>query len=278
MAAPRITVLVENAASETGLLAEHGLSVWIETAHGRYLFDTGQGPALVPNARRLGIPLDQADAVILSHGHYDHTGGLAHVMNRKGRTRIHAHPAAFEPKYAQNPDGTARWIGMPDQVRELVMSSADIRWARLPAEVSPGLFLTGPIPRRTDFEDTGGPFYADARCRTPDELPDDQAIFLDTKSGIVVVLGCAHAGVINTLQYIQELTGKSRIRAVMGGMHLLAAGRDRLDRTVAGLKGFAVQELYPAHCTGREAVERLFGEFPQRCFPFSAGTSLNLKG
>ena len=274
MAAPRITVLVENAASEAGLLAEHGLSVWIENAHGRYLFDTGQGPALVPNARRLGIPLDQADAVILSHGHYDHTGGLAHVMNRKESPRIHAHPAAFEPKYAQNPDGTARGIGMPDQVRELVMSSADIRWTRLPAELSPGLFLTGPIPRRTDFEDTGGPFYADARCRTPDGLPDDQAVFLDTPGGIVVVMGCAHAGVINTLRYIRELTGNSRIRAVMGGMHLLAAGSHRMDRTMAELKGLDVQELFPAHCTGQVAVKRLYTEFSQRCFPFSAGTVL----
>lgn len=274
----RITVLVENTASGEGLIAEHGLSVWIETAQGRYLFDTGQGSALGLNADILGIPLERMDAVILSHGHYDHTGSLLHVMNMKEHPTIYAHAAAFEPKYARGIDNSSREIGMPHQVKDLARSQADIRWVRVPREISKGLFITGPIPRRNDYEDTGGPFFSDAGCLTPDELPDDQAVFLDTPGGIVVVLGCAHAGVINTLQYIKGLTAGSRIRAVMGGMHLLAAGRDRMDKTIAGLKDLAVQEFFPAHCTGRDAVERLYREFPQRCFPFSSGTVLKLEG
>ena len=233
----RITVLVENTASAEGLLAEHGLSVWIETAQGRYLFDTGQGSALGPNADRLGIPLERTDAVILSHGHYDHTGGLHHVLSLKDRPTIYAHPAAFEQKYARGLDGSSREIGMPHQVKDQARSKADIRWVNVPTKISNGLFITGPVPRRNDYEDTGGPFFADAGCLTPDELPDDQAVFLDTPGGIVVVLGCAHAGVINTLQYIKGLTGNSRLRAVMGGMHLLAAGRERMDKTSSGTEG-----------------------------------------
>ncbi len=274
----RLTVLVENTASAEGLLAEHGLSVWIESGGGHYLFDTGQGPALGTNAPRLGIPLESTDAVILSHGHYDHTGGLLHIMNLQERPAIYAHPAAFEPKYARGLNGTSREIGMPLKVKEITRSKAEIRWVRMPAEISKGLFLTGPIPRVTDFEDSGGPFFADARCMNPDELPDDQAVFMDTPLGIVVLLGCAHAGVINTLQYIRDLTGGSRIRAVMGGMHLLAASQERMDKTVSALKDLAVQELFPAHCTGPDAVERLYREFPQRCFPFFAGTVLELEG
>lgn len=274
----RITVLVENTASGEGLIAEHGLSVWMETAQGRYLFDTGQGSALGHNTDRLGIPLERTDAVILSHGHYDHTGGLHRVLGVKDRPTIYAHPAAFEHKYARDIDGSSREIGMPPQAKDPARSTADIRWVRVPTKISNGLFITGPVPRGNDYEDTGGPFFADAGCLTPDELPDDQAVFLDTPVGIVVVLGCAHAGVINTLQYIKGLTGNSRIRAVMGGMHLLAAGRDRMDKTIAGLKDLAVQELFPAHCTGRDAVERLYREFPQRCFPFSSGTVLKLEG
>ncbi|HPI92700.1 MAG TPA: MBL fold metallo-hydrolase [Deltaproteobacteria bacterium] len=274
MGAFRITVLVENTASRKGLHAEHGLSVWIETGGQSYLFDTGQGPALLPNAQRLGIPLEEANAVFLSHGHYDHTGGLLHILNLKEHPTIFLHPAALDPKYTLGPGISAREIGMPHQVKDLVLSGADLRQVVEPTEVAEGLFLTGPIPRRAAFEDTGGAFFTDVSCRTPDGMTDDQAAFLDTRKGVYVVLGCAHAGVINTLQYIRELTGNAPIRAVMGGMHLLAAGPERMDRTVGALRELDIERLYPAHCTGHDAVERLYRDFPRRCFTFSSGTVL----
>lgn len=276
MGAFRITVLVENTASTEGLLAEHGLSVWIETGGQSYLFDTGQGPALGMNAVMLGILLERTDAVLLSHGHYDHTGGLLHVINLKKHPVVYAHPAALEPKYARDFAGTGRDIGMPHRVKDLVLSRADLRQVVKPTEVAEGLFLTGPVPRRTGYEDTGGPFYADASCHTPDEMPDDQAAFLHTRGGIFVILGCAHAGVINTLHYIRNLTGNAPIHAVMGGMHLVSAGPERMDRTVDALRELTIERLYPAHCTGSEAVARLYQEFPGRCLPFSAGTVLDL--
>jgi 7,8-dihydropterin-6-yl-methyl-4-(beta-D-ribofuranosyl)aminobenzene 5'-phosphate synthase len=276
MGGPRITVLVENTASHAGLIAEHGLSVWIETGDNRYLFDTGQGPALGVNASRLGIPLEKTDAVMLSHGHYDHTGGLLHVMSLQERTTIYAHPAALEPKYAFAPGTASRDIGMPQRVKDLVLHRADLRPVQGPVELGEGLFLTGPVPRRTLYEDTGGPFFTDASCRTPDEMPDDQAAFLHTRKGVYVVLGCAHAGVINTLAYIRELTGNAPIRGVMGGMHLVAAGHQRMDRTVDALRELDIERLNPAHCTGPGATARLQQEFPLRCFPFSSGTVIDL--
>ncbi len=274
----RITVLVENVAPAGDLMAEHGLSVWIESGHGCYLFDTGQDLALGANAPKLGITPAMADSVILSHGHYDHTGGLPHVLGLEKCPPVYAHPDAFEPKYACGPGRVPHDIGMPHKVKDLVKSRAEIRPVRVPTEVADGLFITGPIPRRNDYEDSGGPFFADAECTVPDEFRDDQAVFIDTPGGVVVLLGCAHAGVVNTLEYIRELTAGSRIRAVMGGMHLLSAGPVRMDKTVAGLKDLAVQEFYPFHCTGREAVDRLYREFPQRCFPFSTGTVFTLEG
>ncbi|HNQ84654.1 MAG TPA: MBL fold metallo-hydrolase [Deltaproteobacteria bacterium] len=274
----RITVLVENTASKKGLLAEHGLSVWIESEHGRFLFDTGQGPALGVNADMLGIPLERSDAVMLSHGHYDHTGGLPNVLHLKEHLPVYTHPAALEPKYAMGPGTMSRDIGMPSRVKDLVEDRAELRWIQGPTEVSDGLLLTGPIPRRTGYEDTGGPFFADASCRTPDGMPDDQAAFLRTNRGVFVVLGCAHAGVINTLWYIRELTGNAPFCVVMGGMHLVAAGRQRMDRTVEALKELDIERIFPAHCTGPDAVARLRREFPDRCFPFSAGTVLDIEG
>ena len=273
----RIVVLVENTVSTEDLVAEHGLSVWIETGGKRFLFDTGQGGALAVNARVLGIPLETADAVCLSHGHYDHTGGLIHVLI-KGRPTVYRHPASLDMKYSCRVMGKARDIGMPPEVRELVRSAPDLRWIQGPTEVWPGMFLTGPVPRLTGFEDTGGAFYSDEACRMPDDLPDDQAAFLDTDEGLVVILGCAHAGVINTLRYILEISGKTRIRAVMGGMHLLFAGERRMRETVSALRELDVRALYPAHCTGSEAAGRLSREFPGQCFPFPAGMVLELGG
>jgi len=273
----RITALVENTAADSSLLAEHGLSVWIEKDGQRFLFDTGQGGALARNAGVLGIRLDSAGAVLLSHGHYDHTGGLVHVPLGESSPLIYAHPGVLGYKFSRGPGGPAHDIGMPSQVRDMMHSSPRVRWTEGPTEVWPGFFLTGYIPRENDFEDTGGPFFADADCRTPDELPDDQAAFIDTPGGLVVLLGCAHSGVVNTLCYIGKLSGRSRFRAVMGGMHLVSASRERMDRTVEAFRKFGVPKLFPAHCTGLEATGRLFREFPGRCFPFSSGTVLDLE-
>ncbi|MCC6489378.1 MAG: MBL fold metallo-hydrolase, partial [Candidatus Hydrogenedentes bacterium] len=134
--------------------------------------------------------------------------------------------------------------------------------------------LTGPIPRVTEFEDTGGPFFRDAACEVPDELTDDQAAYVDTRDGLVVSLGCAHAGVINTLTYIQHLTCQAPIHTVIGGMHLVSAGSDRLDRTVEALAGMGVRRLLPLHCTGFEATARLLRELPAQAMMCPIGTVL----
>jgi len=271
----RITVLVENSVKGRGLLAEHGLALWIEIGGRRLLFDTGQGAVLLRNARRLGVPLEQAEAVILSHGHYDHTGGLTDVLRAAPRIQIYAHPAALEPKYGRNDDGTSRAIGIPSPAEHAVRAhTGDLRRTERPTEVHPGVFATGEIPRRTEYEDTGGPFFTDSACQKADPLVDDQALFFDSPRGTIVLLGCAHAGVINTLQYIRELTNGRSIHAVLGGMHLGAASRERMDRTIADLRKLDIERLGPAHCTGFAATAELWNEFPESRVPCPVGTSL----
>jgi 7,8-dihydropterin-6-yl-methyl-4-(beta-D-ribofuranosyl)aminobenzene 5'-phosphate synthase len=272
----RITVLCENTAGGHGLLAEHGLSFWIEHDNHRILFDTGQGYVLTHNAQQLGIRLETADAVVLSHGHYDHTGGLHDLLEAGSVSTVFAHPVAFTPRYVRDPDGASREIGIPRLDEQAVRRHAKVILTEQPTEICPGVYATGPVPQRTDFEDTGGAFYADRDCKEPDEFPDDQALYFQTKRGSVVILGCAHAGVINTLQYVLKLTDNQPLHTVIGGMHLVSANRERIDKTVEALRRLDVQRLLPAHCTGFPAMARLWNEFPDRYRSCPVGTVLDI--
>ncbi|MGD2109300.1 MAG: MBL fold metallo-hydrolase [Phycisphaerae bacterium] len=276
--AVRITVLVENSVHRRELLAEHGVAFWIEIRGCRVLFDTGQGMVLSGNAHKSGVDLRLTDAVVLSHGHYDHTGGVEFVLRVARHARIYAHPAALLPKYARTDDAASRDIGMPKSAREAIdrRREESIETPR-PTEVCKGLVVTGEIPRQTEYEDTGGPFFTDPELRVPDPLLDDQALFFDSLLGTVVILGCAHAGIVNTLQHIHQLTNGRPIHAVMGGMHLATASRQRIDRTIGGLRQFNVERLGPAHCTGLKATAELWNAFPGRCFPCGTGTTIEFK-
>jgi 7,8-dihydropterin-6-yl-methyl-4-(beta-D-ribofuranosyl)aminobenzene 5'-phosphate synthase len=143
-----------------------------------------------------------------------------------------------------------------------------------PTRLTDRLWLTGPVPRRTDFEDTGGAFFLDEACTRPDPLADDQAVFVETSFGTVVILGCAHAGIINTLWRIRELTGNRPIHTVIGGTHLVNASPERLDRTVAELRRLDIQRLLTCHCTGFSSQVRLWNEFPGRCAICPTGSAI----
>jgi len=272
----RITALVENSVEKRRLLAEHGLSFWIELESANILFDTGQGLALRHNARQLGIDLEEADAIALSHGHYDHTGGLEHILQDSNRKKIYVHPAAMEPKFVRDPDGTGREIGVPLPSELKARYQAEPVWVEAPTELPGGLRLTGPVPRKSGFEGTGGAFFLDKECTQPDILLDDQSAFLETPAGTVVILGCAHSGLVNTLDYVSSLTGGRPIHTVVGGTHLLNASQERLDKTVEALRCLDVRRLCPCHCSGLMATARLWREFPDRCESCHVGKTIEL--
>jgi 7,8-dihydropterin-6-yl-methyl-4-(beta-D-ribofuranosyl)aminobenzene 5'-phosphate synthase len=269
----RVTVLVENRAGPRGTIAEHGLSFWIEAGDRRVLFDTGQGLALAHNAQQLGVDLASADAVVLSHGHYDHTGGLAANLAAFRNTTVYAHPDAFRRRYTPRNENGIQTTSPPvrdaDHLRAQV---GDLVLTRDPTEVTNGVWVTGAIPRQHAFEDTGGPFYLDPAQKQPDPLSDDQALVLEAAPGAVVLLGCAHAGTVNTLDYVVGPMGCQQIHAVIGGMHLLRASEERLSNTIGAFKRLNVRLLAPGHCTGWQASMRLWSALPEASSELHVGS------
>lgn len=256
------------------MATEHGLSIWLTAGEKHILFDTGMGPSLPGNAIALGVDLRQTDAVVLSHGHSDHTGGIPHVFECGMTAPIFMHPDAIQMRYRRLDAPPHKPIGMrPDVVDSVCARSADIVPALEPTRIMDGVWITGPIPRRTTFEDTGGPFFIDAECLVMDPLTDDQAMWLETGEGIAVILGCAHSGVVNTLDYIAELTGATRFHSVIGGMHLIEAREERIAATVDALNRYQVKRLAPCHCTGEPATSILSTQFREQYVCAGAGTT-----
>lgn len=251
MARAVLTVLVDNQAG-FGCVSEHGYALWVDAGEKRILLDTGQGEALAANARALGIDLGLTDILALSHGHYDHTGAMPLVLGAASHARVHCHPGVTEPRYSIR-DGNVRDIRMPaPSLRS--MPDNRVRWSAEPLELADGVGLSGYVPRRTDFEDTGGPFFLDPAGSRPDIIEDDQSLWIATDKGLVVCTGCCHAGLVNTLVHLREVTGEERIRAVIGGLHLGAASPARLEKTARALREMRPGLVVACHCTGEAAT------------------------
>jgi 7,8-dihydropterin-6-yl-methyl-4-(beta-D-ribofuranosyl)aminobenzene 5'-phosphate synthase len=270
----QITTLVNNQAVPE-LLAEHGLSFWIESEGLRILFDTGSGETLMENAQQLGIPLDKTDVIVLSHGHYDHTGGLAEVLKSAPSARLVMHPNAKISRYSVHDSEPPRPIGMPPLAQAAIdrrNPSFAITWSTHAVSLSTTVGVTGPIPRRSPFEDVGGPFFLDQQGQKEDPLLDDQALWIRTPRGLVVCVGCCHAGIVNTLNHVCRLSGVSSVYAVLGGFHLLQANEERLRLTMNALSDISPEILAPCHCTGDMAIHTLKETFQERVVPCEAGT------
>ena len=249
-----LTVLSENAAGFGGLLAEWGLSIWLEVEGRAVLFDTGQSVSAVHNARRLEVDLAAAERIVLSHGHFDHTGGLPAVLEAAGGKPVVGHPGIFERRRSRSADGFARDIGITRTRAELEADGARFELSCEPVEVLPGVVTSGEIPCPVEEASTHGRLerIRDGRVE-PDPVDDDLALGISTERGLVAVLGCAHSGVLRTVRRLLDVTGQRRVHAVIGGTHLVHASSREIDKVIDELEQLGVQRLACSHCTGPRA-------------------------
>lgn len=269
----KITSLSENTVPQGGkeLIGEHGLSFYIEAGKHKILFDTGQGIVLANNAGVMGIDLSRIDRVILSHGHYDHSGGLKRLMEHNTEFVLHAHPEVFAQKL-KSVDAGYKFIGMPVDQRSLDQKGINLKLDDKAVQIVPGIMSTGEIPQKNDFEEVEPVFLIQNETKvTPDNLADDQAIVLDTSKGLVVLLGCSHRGIVNTLNHVVSLTGKKTIHAILGGLHLGKVPDLKLRKIVAHLAEFGLEKIGVGHCTGPRAFLALSNGFPDRVFLNTVG-------
>lgn len=269
----KITTLVENTvtAGLSPLIAEHGLSFFVETPDNTILFDTGQGLAIGNNARALGIDLTKVDTLVLSHAHFDHGGGLKNVLEKNSSFKLIAHPEIYEEKFVGSVEQCFP-IGVEKDIPLLEKSDVRFEISKESVQIAPGVMTTGLIPLEVDFESVEPMFYKERNnTKVPDLIEDDKAMVIDTPKGLVVVLGCAHRGIINTLNHVTALTGQDKIHAIMGGLHLMSADDEKMKKINQCFMDFGIEKFIVGHCTGFHAIKTMSNTFGDRLIPNSVG-------
>ena len=259
----KVTVLSTMLAGDPGRgIGEWGFAAVVEADGRRLLIDTGaRAETVLKNAGELGVDLSTIEEAVITHNHSDHTGGLLTLRrelakkNPRALARLHAGRGIRLSRLT--PDGREA-NGLLPLLPEYEGGGGKLLEHAGPEQLLPGVWLTGPVPRVHPERNWSGAL----RLQTPsgpaeDTLPEDSSVVVETASGLVVVSGCGHAGIVNTLEYARKAIRQSPIHAAIGGFHLFAADDARLEWTAAKLKEMGLAHLLGAHCTGIEAVFRL---------------------
>lgn len=272
----RIYILSNNTPGRQGFGSEHGLSILILPDQDTYwLWDTGQSSLFLESAGILGLDLRKLKGVALSHGHYDHTDGLSTLLNDIGfNGPIYAHSDFAVDRFKIQEGSAPKPIGLnkdalPWPLPRFVAVSGSL-------ELVNGLVMISEIPRRHGFHQFVDDFFFDDQRRRPDPVEDDACLVLLSAAGPVLILGCCHSGLANTLYQVRDLLGINRIFSIIGGLHLIHAPESGLHETIQVLKEFSVQQIYPCHCTGEKSTSFLKEQLPDKVFDIGTGTVIEI--
>ena len=266
----KIHILTDNNVTKPGMLAEHGLSLWIEKDDRRILFDTGQSVVFCHNAKVMGIDLGKTDYIILSHGHFDHCGGLQFFPHSNEIPMVYAHPDIFLKKFVViGKDKKLREVGVPWEMEKLV---GRLIYTRKPLMIEDGVMLSGEIPNSTNYEVASADFYMEKDGRMMHDLMlDEQMLILEDGNGVAIFLGCSHPGVVNCLKYARRLFPDKKINLLVAGMHLENASPLLLQTTIQDIFDMGIQKVVPLHCTSFGAMCELKQLLGDRCLISAVG-------
>jgi len=271
----RITILCDNNISRSGFVGEHGFSCLIERGEKKYLFDTGPGMSLPLNLKTLDMDLEGLDKAFISHGHYDHTGGLLWVTRQMGSIEVVAHPAVFSRHMvwdSAHPETPPKYIGCPAPREQLERSGARFRFMDRTQEAAPGIWFISGISRDPDKTPSDPRLVLpDENGVVPDPIEDDVSLLIETDGPPVLILGCAHAGLLNILDHVREHMGIQNLGAILGGTHLMFYGLEALPRVMDEFDKFSIERIGVSHCTGFQAAVELSNRFRNRFATAPAG-------
>ena len=273
-----VTAIVENTSYKPGFYAEHGLSMLIEIiSEGKItkiLMDAGQSTfAFLNNVQQLKIDLTDIDAIVISHGHYDHTGALLDALNKiPKRIPIIGHPNMFDKKYSKHV--RLRYIGVPFSKDDL-QHTGNLILTKSPVKVALSACTTGEINRTSISSLSNKLVVKKNETFVKDNLLDDQALVVNTKKGLVIISGCAHSGIINTIFHAQKLTNQENVFGVIGGFHLVESDPDTIKAVLKILNTLNPTVIAPCHCTGFLA-QKIFSDNLEGFKLFNTGTTLKL--
>ncbi len=258
----KISVLVDNRPGNTACATEHGLSLYVEHNGTRLLVDFGQSGVFLENAEKLEIDCSDIDAAVLSHGHYDHGNGLKYITN----TTIYCHPDCFVKRYSKQ--DISRYAGISLSRKELAAKNHMVV-TDTPSRIAPDIYFLGSIPRIFDFERKISPTCLEDQSE--DSLMDDSGIVIHTENGLVIITGCAHSGICNTIEHAKSLWDNPIVHAVIGGFHIRNCDAD-FQETISYLQRLKSNFILPGHCTCDEACEMLVEQLQESSQVFILGS------
>jgi 7,8-dihydropterin-6-yl-methyl-4-(beta-D-ribofuranosyl)aminobenzene 5'-phosphate synthase len=273
----RIKTLCENTAS-LNCISEWGLSILTDVDGFKILSDTGGGLSIIHNAKAMGVDFSDIDKVVISHGHWDHAGGLPEVLQgRADAIDVIGHPDIWSSKYSYKEGSKEQYIGIQYNREYLESLGARFKLSSEPVWITDNIVTTGEVSMITEYESIDENLLVKNESGfQPDPLADDTSIGIKTDDGLVIILGCSHRGMINNIRQLQKITKEDRVSVVIGGTHLMAASDERISKTIEDLRKLDIKKLGVSHCTGFKACTQLYKHFPDTFFNNNAGSEISL--